>query len=150
MSDRLDDLAGRVSDHLVRLDLDPDRNDEGIFMLRYGSTVVMVSLFEDSGHTYVRFASAMLTGFQPQLELVTRILRLNTEVLFGSFLLFEDDTLSFTHTLLGDTLEFEEFSHALDYVARVSDNHDEELQALAGGKRAEDLLAEEPFPRDRG
>jgi hypothetical protein len=103
----------------------------------------MVSLFEDAEHTYVRFASAMLTGVRPQLELVMRILRLNTEVLFGAFLLFEDDTLSFTHTILGDRLDFEEFSHALEYVARVSDNHDEELQALAGGKRAEDILAEE-------
>lgn len=143
MSARLDDLAGRVSDHLVRLDLDPDRNEEGIFMLRYGSTVVMVSLFEDGPHAYVRIASAMLTGFRAKLELVTRVLRLNTEVLFGSFLLFEDDTLSFTHTLLGDDLDFDTFAHALDYVARVSDTHDEELQALAGGQRAEDILAEE-------
>ena len=143
MTDRLEDLAGRVSDHLLRMDLDPDRNDEGIFMFKYGSTVVMVSLFEDDERAYVRFASTMLTGVRPQLELVMRILRLNTEVLFGSFLLFEDDTLSFTHTLLGDNLDFEEFAHTLAYVARVSDNHDEELQALAGGLRAEDVLSEE-------
>ncbi|MFZ5481736.1 MAG: T3SS (YopN, CesT) and YbjN peptide-binding chaperone 1 [Myxococcota bacterium] len=143
MSDRIAHLAGRVSDFLVRMDLDPDRNDEGIFMLRYGSTVVMVSLFEDDDHTYVRFASTMLTGVRPQLDLVMRILRLNTEVLFGAFLLFEDDTLSFTHTLLGDDLAFDEFVHTLTYVARVSDSHDEELQALAGGQRAEDILSED-------
>lgn len=143
MSDRLQHLAGRVGDFLVRMDLDPDQNDEGMFMLRYGSTVVMVSLFEMGEHTYVRFASTMLTGVQPKLDLVMRILRLNTEVLFGSFLLFEDDTLSFTHTLLGDAIDFEEFVHALTYVAQVSDNHDDELQMLAGGQRAEDVLAEE-------
>lgn len=144
MSDRLRELADRVSDYLVRMDLDPDRSPEGIFMLRYGSTVVMVSLFEDGTHTYVRFASTMLAGVEPKLELVTRILRLNTEVLFGAFLLFEDDTVSFTHTLLGDHIDFEEFRHALAYVARVSDDHDESLQALAGGARAEDLLEEDP------
>lgn len=144
MSPTLAHLAGRIADYLVRMDLDPDQNDENMFMLRYGSTVVMVSMFEDAagGHAYVRFASTMLTGVQPQLDLVMRILRLNTEVVYGAFLLFEDNTLSFTHTLLGDALDYEEFSHALAYVAQVSDNHDDELQALAGGLRAEDVLAE--------
>lgn len=147
MPDRLRDLADRVSAYLVRLDLDPDRSPEGIFMLRYGSTVVMLSLFEDGDQTFVRMASTMLAGVEPKLELVTRILRLNTEVLFGAFLLFEDDTVSFTHTLLGDQLDFEEFKFTLAYVARVSDEHDEALQALAGGERAEELLdADEPEP----
>lgn len=143
MNDRLEHLAGRISDFLVRMDLDPDQNDEGMFMLKYGSTVVMVSLFEAGQHTYVRFASTMLTGVQPKLDLVMRLLRLNTEVIFGAFLLFEDNTLSFTHTLLGDAIDFEEFTHAITYVAQVSDNHDDELQALAGGQRAEDILAGE-------
>lgn len=138
----LEHLNGRVSDYLVRMDLDPDQNEEGMFMLKYGSTVVMVSTFESGSHAYVRFASTMLTGVQPQLDLVMRILRLNTEVVYGAFLLFEDNTLSFTHTLLGDSIDFEEFNHALTYVAQVSDNHDDELQALAGGMRAEDVLAE--------
>lgn len=142
MSDRLRQLADRVSDFLVRMDIDPDRNGEGIFLLKYGSTVVMISLFDDGDHTFVRFASTLLSGARPQLELVMRLLRMNTEVLFGAFLLFEDDTVSFTHTLLGDGLTFEPFSHALEYVARVSDDHDEELQALAGGQRAEEILAE--------
>lgn len=143
MSERLRTLSDRVSDYLVRMDLDPDRSPEGIFMLKYGSTVVMVSLFEDNGHSYVRFASTMLAGVEAKLDLVMRLLRLNTEVLFGAFLLFEDDTVSFTHTLLGDHVDFEEFRHALAYVARVSDDHDEALQALAGGQRAEELLAED-------
>jgi hypothetical protein len=142
MSERLRSLAGEVSDFLVRMDLDPDRNSEGFYLFRYGSTVVMISLFEDRDRTYVRFASTVLANVTPSLDLVTRILRLNTEVLFGAFLLFEDDTLSFTHTLNGDTLDFEEFQHTLSYVARVSDDHDEALQIIAGGLRAEDILAE--------
>lgn len=141
MSTDLRELANRVSDFLVQMDLDPDRNSEGIFLLKYGSTVVMISVFADGGHRFVRFASTMLAGVRPQLDLVTRILRLNTEVLYGAFLLFEDDTLSFTHTLLADDLRFADFQHALDYVARVSDDHDELLQELGGGQRAEDLFA---------
>ena len=142
MSDVLRALNDRVSAFLLRLDLDPDQNGEGFYLLRYGSTVVMISMFEDHTHSYVRFASTVLANVTPSLDLVTRILRLNTEVLFGAFLLFEDDTLSFTHTLLGDTLAFEAFEHALAYVARVSDDHDEALQGIAGGLRAEDILAE--------
>jgi hypothetical protein len=136
-------LTDRVADFLVQMDIDPDRNDENIFLLKYGSTVVMISIFEEAGHEYVRMASTLLVGARVQLELVLRLLRLNTEVLFGAFILFEDDTVSFTHTLLGDGLTFEAFAHALHYVAQVSDDHDEDLQSLAGGRRAEEILADE-------
>ena len=88
MSDRLRQLADRVSDFLVRMDIDPDRNGEGIFLLKYGSTVVMISIFEDDDHSFVRFASTLLSGARPQLELVMRLLRMNTEVLFGAFLYY--------------------------------------------------------------
>ena len=107
----------------------------------YGSTVVMVSLFEQGDATYCRFASIMLKDFEPTLELLQRVLRLNTEVLFGSFLLFEDGTLSFSATLLGNHLDHEEFERTLQYVAQVSDDYDDELQALVGGKRAIDVLS---------
>ncbi len=141
MSDRLRHVADHVSDFLVRLDIDPDRNAEGLFLVRFGSTVVVLSVVEDGDHAYVRMASTLLAGVRPQLELVMRLLRMNTEVIFGAFLLFEDDSVSFTHTLLGDGLGFETFAHALSYVAHVSDDHDEELQAIAGGHRAEEILA---------
>lgn len=143
MSEPATPLSDRVADFLVQMDIDPDRNDENIFLLKYGSTVVMISIFEEAGREYVRFASTLLVGARVQLELVLRLLRLNTEVLFGAFLLFEDDTVSFTHTLLGDGLTFASFSHTLHYVAQVSDDHDEDLQALAGGRRAEEILADE-------
>jgi hypothetical protein len=146
MNHRVENLADRVDEYLARMDVDPERNAEGIYMIRFGSTVVMVSLFEEQGRSYVRFASTMLTDVHPGLDLIVRLLRLNAEVLFGAFQLFEDNTVSFTHTLLGDFLDFEEFQHALAYVARVSDDHDEALQALGGGLRAEDVLASEQIP----
>ena len=102
----------------------------------------MISLFEDGEQTFCRFASIMLKDFEPSLELLHRILRLNTEVLFGSFLLFEDNTLSFSATLLGNHLDFDEFENTLQYVAKVSDDYDDELQVLGGGQRAEDVLNE--------
>lgn len=132
-----------VLDHLARLGVEPQRTDEGIYLLKYGSTVLMISIFEDDGHAFVRIASTLLVGVRTDLELLTRLLRLNTEVIYGAFLLFEDDTLSFAHTLLADELDAAAFEHALLYVAKLSDDHDEDLQALAGGRRAEEVLSDE-------
>jgi len=138
--DRLSLLEERVGAYLGEMGLDADQTDEGLYLFRSGSTVVMISLFECDQDTFCRFASILLKDFEPSLELLQRLLRLNTEVLYGSFLLFEDNTLSFSATLLGNHLDFDDFSKTLRYVARVSDDFDDELQALGGGLRASDVL----------
>ncbi len=140
---RMEMLEERVNLYLGNMGLDPEHSQEGLYLFKYGSTVVMISLFEEEEDTFVRFASILLKDFEPSLKLLERILRLNTEVLFGSFLLFEDNTLSFSATLLGNHLDFDEFERTLKYVAKISDDYDDELQALAGGQRAEDVLAED-------
>lgn len=139
---RMQILEERINAYLGEMGLAPEQSEDGLYLFKYGSTVVMISLFDEADDTFVRFASIMLKDFEPSLELLQRILRLNTEVLFGSFLLFEDDTLSFSVTLLGNHLDFDEFEKSLKYVAKVSDDYDDELQALGGGQRAEDVLRE--------
>jgi hypothetical protein len=140
MNERHERLADRVTDLLLAMDLDVDRSAEGLWLVKQGSTVVVVSLVQDGDLSFVRMAALLLAGVRPELELVTRLMRLNAEVVLGAFQLFEDDTVAFTHTLLAEPLDAAAFTHALGYVARVGDDHDEELQALAGGRRAEDLL----------
>ena len=140
--ERLQILEERVKAYLAEMNLAPDRSEDGLYLFKYGSTVVMISLFQETDDTFCRFASIMLKDFEPSLEILHRILRLNTEVLFGTFLLFEDNTLSFSATLLGNHLDFDEFEKTLRYVAKVSDDYDDELQTLGGGKRAEDVLRE--------
>ncbi|MEM6927462.1 MAG: YbjN domain-containing protein [Myxococcota bacterium] len=140
---RLQLLEERVNTYLGQMDLAPDQSDDGLYLFKYGSTVVMISLFEEAEDTFCRFASIMLKDFEPSLELLERILRLNTQVLFGAFLLFEDNTLSFSNTLLGNHLDFDEFERSLRYVAKVSDDYDDELQELGGGQRAQDVLTED-------
>lgn len=136
-------LEERVNTYLQEMQLAPEQSDDGLYLFKYGSTVVMISLFEEEDATYCRFASIMLKDFDPSLALLERILRLNTQVLFGAFLLFEDNTLSFSATLLGNHLDYDEFERTLRYVAKVSDDYDDELQALGGGQRAEDVLADD-------
>lgn len=138
--DRMSILEDRVQSYLDEMGLPSVRSDDGLYLFKYGSTVVMVSLFDEGEDTFCRIASIMLKDFEPSLELLQRILRLNTEVLFGAFLLFEDNTLSFSATILGNNLDFDEFEKTLRYVAKVSDDYDDELQALGGGQRAADVL----------
>ena len=140
MNDRLARIADQISDALLRMDVDVDRTPQGFWLVKQGSTVVVLSLVQDGERVFVRIAALLLAGVSPQLDLVTRLLRLNAEVVLGAFQIFEDDTVAFTHTLLADPLDAAAFTHALGYVARVGDDHDEDLQAFAGGRRAEDLL----------
>lgn len=141
MTTPLEKLAATVDAWLLTLDADTDVTDEGFWTLRYGSTLLVLSSFEHENVTYLRMGAVVLSGAHPSLEVVLRLLRLNAQVLFGSFQLFDDDTIAFTHTLPADGLTFEAFSSALTYVSRVGDDHDEELQSLAGGRRGEDMLA---------
>ena len=140
---RLQILEERVKAYLAEMELDPAQSEDGLYLFKYGSTVVMITLFEEGEETYCRFVAIVLKDFQSTLELLHRILRLNTEVLFGAFQLFEDGTLSFAATLLGNNLDFDEFEKTLRYVAQVSDDYDDELQVLGGGLRAEDVMHEE-------
>ncbi len=136
----IEGLDEQVRGYLAELGLEPARTHDGLYLFKYGSTAVIISLFEAGEDTFIRFASVLLKDFEPSLEFLQRLLRLNTEVLFGSFLLFEDNTLSFSATLLGKHVTFPAFEATLVYVARVSDDFDDELQSLGGGQRARDLL----------
>lgn len=141
----LQELSNTVESYLKKMGLPTvSKGAEPLYIFRFGSTAVVVSLMvdEDDKHTWVRFSATTLSDFEPSAALVREVLRLNAEVLFGAFRLLPDNTLYFSATLLGDKLDFEEFETALAHVAQVSDDYDDRLQELAGGHRAEDLLKE--------
>ena len=140
MTSDLHALAARIDEFLLRLGVDANPSDQGFWTLRFGSSMVVISTFEDDGTPFVRLARIVVTGARASLTLLTRLLRMNNEVLFGAFQLFDDDTVAFTHTLRAHDLRFDDFEATLLYLARVADDHDEELQTLAGGERTEELL----------
>ncbi len=133
-------IEDRVTGFLVDLGLPPESWAESTYAFRYEKVVVFVSVFEAAGACWVRVAAPVLEEFRPNLELVTRILRLNTELLLGSFVIFEDDTLSFSVTLAGAGLEREPFEIALDHVARIANAYGDELATIAGGRSILDVL----------
>lgn len=141
--DKIAILENKVLEYLHRMGLDVERSDDDLYMFKYGSTAVMMSLFEEGEETYVRCVSTLLKDFEMSIELMTKLLRLNNEVLFGAFLLFGDDTISFAATILGDNLDYKELQKTLEYVAKISDTYDDILQELVGGKKAIDILQEE-------
>ena len=69
--------------------------DDGVYMLRYGSTAVVMRLIQDTvtDKRFVRFSAATLSDFDVTDVLLREVIRLNNEVLFGSFRLFEDPEL---------------------------------------------------------
>ncbi len=140
MAQSLEEAQSVVDSFLMRLGLDGDVSDEGFWTARCGSTVLVLSAFTAEGHHYVRIAALVVLGARGSLDLLTRLLRLNAEARLGAFQLFDDQTVAFTHTLQLDGLSFEHFENALHYVARVADDHDEAISALAGGMRGDDLL----------
>ncbi len=147
MTEPREPITVRIDGFLLRLGVDSEVSPDGFRSLRLGSTVVIVSTFEDNGHAFVRLAAIVLLEAHTSLDLLLRILRLNNDAKLGAFQLFDDQTVAFTHTLIADHLDFEDFDVALRYVARVGDDHDEALQALAGGERAEDTMSRpEPTP----
>ncbi len=142
MDSRMKRLEDRVSTYLARMGVEARRSPDGLYLFKYGSTVVMMNLLEDELGTYVRCASTLLKDFELSCDLMARLLRLNAEVRFGAFLLLGDDTISFAATILGDDLDYEELRQTLEYVARTSDEYDDILQSQFGGKRASDILRE--------
>ncbi len=139
-ADQMEILTDKITGYLAEMELPTERTHQDLFLFRFGSTVVMISLFQQHQYLYVRIASTLLRDFRPNLELVTRLLRLNSEVLLGSFLLFEDDILSFSVTLPAENLSSSLFKRSLSYVAHVSDTYDDELQSIAGGLKASDIM----------
>lgn len=138
--DRLGKLNEKVRDYLTEMGLELPAEPTPPIVFQHGSTIVTISTFELDSSTFCRFSSVVLTDVTPTLELLQRLLRLNTEVLFGAFLLFEDTTIAFSATLLGNDLDPKEFETTLRYVAAIADTFDDPLLDLCGGMRGMDLL----------
>ena len=139
-SEKLQATEERVIQFLGDMGLPMERSEDGVYFFKYGSTIVTLSLFEDEEETYVRAASTLLKDFDMSVDLMHRLFKLNNQVLFGAFRLFDDRTISFSTTLLGTNLDYNELSRTLKYVAQVSDDFDDVLQGIAGGKKAMDIL----------
>ena len=117
---------------------------DGSFTLTRGSAVVMVVVraFGDKDYC-VECLSHVVVGAALNDELLKYLLRKNAELHFGGFGLLFDDTIAFSYTLPAANLSAEELATAVNAVAIISDYYDDEIVAMAGGRRGADAEEQE-------
>jgi hypothetical protein len=86
----------------------------------------------------VEVTAQVVTGATMSSDLMHFLLRKNAELHFGSFSLLFDDTIMYSYSLAGSTLDAHELEAAVTSVAVIADHYDDEIVAMAGGKRAAD------------
>jgi hypothetical protein len=118
----------------------------GDFTFQIGSARVFVSVGELSNdRTYIGITVPLLFEVPPSPEVFKHIALHADDWIFGHLSAVEHDTgvnIFFSHRLLGDYLDPEEFRGALIAVAGTSDQLDNELQAQFGGRRFHDDVAD--------
>jgi hypothetical protein len=117
--------------------------DERVYIVKQGSTFVMLNIGAlDEERAQVRCIAQLVKGVNMTPELALELLQHNTRLRFGAFAYAEGAQLVLiTHSLLGgETLDPEELTSTLADMARLADEHDDDIIARYGGQRMSDLL----------
>lgn len=117
---------------------------DGSFTLSRGSATVMVVVrpFGESEYC-VECISHVVVGATLSDDLLKYLLRKNAELHFGGFSLLFDDTIAFSYTIPVANICKEELATAVNAVAIIADYYDDEIVAMAGGRRAVDAEEDE-------
>lgn len=135
----------KVARWMDDLDLKYLRPRHEMFELRFGSALVRLYVTggdEDGTErpTFVKFLIPVLDGVTDSPELNEYIAYHADDYILGHLSLFRTDKgeirIFFTHNLLGDYLDFEEFNAALGAASHIVDKIDDELQPRFGGTRS--------------
>ncbi|MCX7908138.1 MAG: YbjN domain-containing protein [Ignavibacteria bacterium] len=117
--------------------------DNSRFTIQKGSSQIMVLVRPyTTTEACVEFYSNVVTGANITPELMHFLLRKNAELHFGAFGLIFDNTITFSHTILGSSLNPQTFKLILTTIAVICDHYDDIIVDLAGGKRAADLTSD--------
>jgi type III secretion system-like peptide-binding chaperone len=110
------------------------------FYLKYGSTVLEISIepYEEDD-AVIEVLAFCVQGVEPSFELMSELLRLNSEVPLGAFSMVGTD-IFYSHSFLGRRLRPEQLIASLASVASISDDYDEHLVSRYGGETALERL----------
>jgi hypothetical protein len=110
------------------------------FYLKYGSTVLEISIdpYEEDD-AVIEVLAFCVQGVEPSFEMMSELLKLNSEVPLGAFSLVSHD-IFYSHSFLGRRLRPEQLIASLDSVASISDLYDERLVGKYGGETALERL----------
>jgi hypothetical protein len=112
----------------------------GVYAVSRGSTRVMIAVRAFTPEEcMVEVTAHVVTGASMSPELMKFLLRKNAELHIGGFGLLFDDTIVFSNSITGTHMDRNELITAIAAVAVIADHYDDEIVALAGGKRASDI-----------
>ncbi|HVZ73882.1 MAG TPA: YbjN domain-containing protein [Polyangia bacterium] len=119
--------------------------DEGLFVVKQGSSIVMINVLPwKADRAVVRCVAQLVKGVTMEVPLALQLLEMNALMRFGAFAYVPSgDVIIFSHTLLGGaTLDAEELTTTIRDVAIVADEYDDRIAARYGGSTMQDLLEE--------
>jgi hypothetical protein len=110
--------------------------DNASFSIDAGSSRVMIIIrpFTDAD-TCIECMATVVSGATINEELLRFLMRKNAELHFGAFSLMFDDTICFAHSIAGKNADDNEIITSIQSVALIADHYDDEIIAMAGGKR---------------
>ena len=126
---------------LIRMDLDWDEVDEGMFLLQSPSGDVVLHLSDPV--LLLRLKVMDLPDHEPHMWKLYRVLlELNaTDIVHGAYGI-EEGELILSDTLELETLDFEELQASVESLQFAASSHLGEIRVLAGGDGASDVSAE--------
>lgn len=80
--------------------------------------------------------SYVVTGVEPDPELMHFLLRANADLQFGGFGIDADGDIVFQHSIVGSTCDREELQASVLAVVRTADRFDDQIVARWGGQTA--------------
>jgi type III secretion system-like peptide-binding chaperone len=119
--------------------------DEGLFVVKQGSSIVMINVLPwNADRAVVRCVAQLVKGVTMEVPLALQLLETNALMRFGAFAYVPaGDVIIFSHTLLGGgTLDPVELTTTIRDVAIIADEYDDRIAARYGGQTMQDLLEE--------
>ncbi|HSZ82850.1 MAG TPA: YbjN domain-containing protein [Polyangia bacterium] len=119
--------------------------DEGLFVVKQGSSIVMINVLAwNADRAVVRCVAQLVKGVTMEVPLALQLLEMNALMRFGAFAYVPaGDVIIFSHTLLGGgTLDPVELTTTIRDVAIIADEYDDRIAARYGGQTMQDLLEE--------
>lgn len=140
MTEAIQKLRNKIENYLIRKKWNYSVGSDGQYILYEGSTRVEIFARDWGNNTLVLItAPVSIDAYEINTDLLYALLCKNYDVVLGKFSLDKKNSMIlFEHSLLGNTLDSEEFYLAVETAAIVADNYDESIAELSKGKRVID------------
>lgn len=136
-SGNVEALKQKIQKFLSQKNISYEVRPSGDLWVREGSTVVAIVPSDWNEQTLVSVMAPVALDVKKVTAELTRFLsEKNHDLLFGKFSLdSKDNSVWYSHVLLGDYLDEEELFVAVAQVAIVADDYDEQVSKMARGRR---------------